>query len=252
MEEAQEEAQEEDQVGAQAEAQAETMTEDHLMEDHPAEDHPAEGHQENLLETPQKEMNRGETTLGTTMNLTMRIRITIQRTTRTEAIHLHQGEVQPPQATIGTRTNVPKKAVTSGHPTSDRQNTHTTLPTRSNDRARLSGPEILTKQKVPLAEITCHVCGKKGHYRGSKECPKTLTSVHIHTLGIEPDQVEPETPEEPEEEVENPFEGKEFDGEADVEIATSDFDNDGIGAIVVGFHTVSEDVKRNPIQKSPI
>ena len=32
-------------------------------------------------------------------------------------------------------------------------------------------------------------------------------------LGIEPDQVEPETPEEPEEEVENPFEG-----EADAEI----------------------------------
>ena len=101
QEEDQEEAQEEDQVGAQAEAQAETMTEDHLMEDHPAEDHPAEGHQENLLETPQKETNRGETTLGTT-----RIRITIRRTTRTGAIPLHQGEVQPPQAITGTNSTL--------------------------------------------------------------------------------------------------------------------------------------------------
>ena len=106
---------------------------------------------------------------------------------------------------------------------------------------RQSGPKIPSKQKVLLAEITCHACGGKGHYCGSKECPKTLTSACIHTLGIEPDQVEPETPEEPEEEVENPFEGEEFNGEADIEIATSDFDNDGIGAIVVGFHTISED-----------
>ena len=60
-------------------------------------------------------------------------------------------------------------------------------------------------------------------------------------LGIEPDQVEPETPEEPEEEAENPFEGEEFDGEADAEITTSDFDDDGIGAIVAGFHTISKD-----------
>ena len=85
------------------------------------------------------------------------------------------------------------------------------------------------------------MCGKKGHYCGSKECPKTLTLARIHALGIEPDQAEPETPEEPEEEVKNPFEGKEFDGEADIEIATSDFDGNGIGAIVVGFHTVSKD-----------
>ena len=97
-----EEAQEEDQVGAQAEAQAETMTEDHLAEDHLAEDHPVEGHQENLLETPQKEMNQGETTLGMTTSLTMRIWTTIRRMMRTEAIPLHQGEAQPPQATTGT------------------------------------------------------------------------------------------------------------------------------------------------------
>ena len=60
-------------------------------------------------------------------------------------------------------------------------------------------------------------------------------------LGIEPDQDKPETPEEPEEEVKNPFEGEEFNGEADVEITTSNFDDDGIGAIVAGFHTVSKD-----------
>ena len=115
--EAQEEVQEGDQVGAQVEAWVETMTEDHwaedhwaedhpaedhLAEDHPAEDHPVEGHQENLLETPQKETNRGETTLGMMTNLTTRIRITIRRMMRTGAIPLHQGEAQPPQATTGT------------------------------------------------------------------------------------------------------------------------------------------------------
>ena len=51
---------------------------------------------------------------------------------------------------------------------------------------------------------------------------------------------------EPEEEVKNPFEGEEFDGEADAEIATSDFDDDGIGAIVAGFHTISEDGDEKP------
>ena len=104
QEEDQEEAQEEDQVGAQAEAHAETMTEDHLTEDHLAEDHPAEGHQENLLETPQKETNRGEMTLGTTT----RIQITIWRMTRTGTIPLHQGEAQPPQATTGT-SSIPQR-----------------------------------------------------------------------------------------------------------------------------------------------
>ena len=79
-------------------AQAETMVEDH----------PVEGPQENLLETPQKEANRGETTLGMTMSLVTRIWTTIQRTTRTEAIPLHQGEAQPPQAITGT-SSIPQR-----------------------------------------------------------------------------------------------------------------------------------------------
>ena len=82
--------------------------------------------------------------------------------------------------------------------------------------------------------------GKKAITVVRRSVPKH-TSACIHALGIEPDQAKPETPEEPEEEVKNPFEGEEFDGEADVEIATSNFDNDGIGAIIVGFPTVSQD-----------
>ena len=82
------------------------LAEDHLAGDHPAEDHPAEGYQENLLETPQKETNQGESTLGMTTNLTMRIQITIQRTTRTGVIPLHQGEAQPPQAMTGTNSTL--------------------------------------------------------------------------------------------------------------------------------------------------
>ena len=94
MEEA--EAQEEAQEEAQAEAQAETM----------AEDHPAEEHQEYLLETPQEETNQGEVTLGMMMNLTMRIRTTIWRTTRTNANLLHQGDPKPPQAITGTNSTL--------------------------------------------------------------------------------------------------------------------------------------------------
>ena len=93
---AQEEAQAEDQVEAQAEAQAETMAE--AMAEAMAEDH-----LENLLEIPQ-EMNQGETTLGTMMSLMTRIQTTIQRTMRSEAIPLHQGEPQPPQAITGTNS----------------------------------------------------------------------------------------------------------------------------------------------------
>ena len=69
-----------------------------------AEDHQVEDHQENLLEIPQEETNQGETTLGTMMSLTTRIQTTIRRTTRTEAIPLHQGEPQPPQAITGTNS----------------------------------------------------------------------------------------------------------------------------------------------------
>ena len=54
-----------------------------------------------------------------------------------------------------SRTIAPKKAVPAGRSTSDRQNTNTTLPTRSNDRTRQLGLKIPLKQKVPLAEITC-------------------------------------------------------------------------------------------------
>ena len=93
---AQEEAQAEDQVEAQAEDQAEAQAE--TMAEAMAEDH-----LETLLEIPQ-EMNQGETTLGATMSLMTRIRTTIQRTMRTEAIPLHQGELQPPQAITGTNS----------------------------------------------------------------------------------------------------------------------------------------------------
>ena len=90
----------EEEVVAQEEAQAEAQAE--MMVEAMVEDHPAEDHQENLLETPQEETSRGEMTLGTMMSLTMRIQTTIWRMTRTEAIPLHQGEPQPPQAITGT------------------------------------------------------------------------------------------------------------------------------------------------------
>ena len=59
-----------------------------------------EDHQENLLENPQEEMDQGEMTLAMMTNL--RIQTTIQRTTKSEVILLHQGDPQHPPATTGT------------------------------------------------------------------------------------------------------------------------------------------------------
>jgi hypothetical protein len=80
------------------------------------------------------------------------------------------------------------------------------------------------------------VCGKTGHYRGSKECPKTPSSARIHALGIGAEKGEETSPDGHDEEEEILFEGLEFNGDADPE---SD-NNIGSGAIVANFHIVSE------------
>lgn len=113
-------------------------------------------------------------------------------------------------------------------------------PARSNDHAPPSGPKVPTKQTVPLSETTCHACGKKGHYRGSKECPKTPTSARIHALGLDQDSEELEAPEDNDEAEETPFEGEDFDGEADYGPIDEEADDNGAGVIIAGFHVASE------------
>jgi hypothetical protein len=73
------------------------------------------------------------------------------------------------------------------------------------------------QKPIPLAEITCHACGKTGHYRGSKECPKTPSSAQIHALGFGAELGEETSPDGHDEEEEIPFEGLKFNGDADVE-----------------------------------
>jgi hypothetical protein len=111
----------------------------------------------------------------------------------------------------------------------------------SNERAKPLGPTVQTRKPIPLAEITCHVCSKTGHYHGSKECLKTPSSARIHALGIGAEMGEETSPDKHNEKEEVPFEGLEFNGDADIEFADLESDdNIGSGAIVANFHIISE------------
>jgi hypothetical protein len=80
-----------------------------------------------------------------------------------------------------------------------------------------------------------------GHYCGSKECPKTPLSAQIHALGIGAEMGEETSPDRHNEEEEVPFEGLEFDGDANIEFANFESDNNtGSGAIVTNFHIISK------------
>jgi hypothetical protein len=96
-------------------------------------------------------------------------------------------------------------------------------------------------QRIALAEVTCHACEKKGHYCGSKECPKTPSSACIHALGLE-NELGEETPcDNCIEEEEIPFKGPEFNGDTDLELVIYESDNNiGSGAIIANFHIASE------------
>jgi len=83
---------------------------------------------------------------------------------------------------------------------------------KTGERATQSGNRTSTGRKVPLEEIKCHACGKKGHYKGSKECPKTPTSKRLHAISVDTEDKE----EEPQE-TEEPFEGEDYEGELDQE-----------------------------------
>jgi hypothetical protein len=152
--------------------------------------------------------------------------------------------------------------VATNHPTSD-QHKQTPSNARSNKHAKPTGPTVQPDQPIVLAEVTCHACGKKGHYHGSKECPKTPSSAHIHALGLE-NELGEETPHDDCIKEEIPFEGPEFDGDADLELVVYESDdNIGLGAIVTNFHIASKSgnevdivqmaqllVRQNAIKKS--
>jgi hypothetical protein len=99
------------------------------------------------------------------------------------------------QEAYDSSLSIPKKAVTGAsrsyqsRTTSTKTRATTNEPTpesaaRTSDRGTPSGPTVPTRAKVPLAEVICHACGLKGHYKGSRECPKTPTSARLHALGV--------------------------------------------------------------------
>jgi hypothetical protein len=77
--------------------------------------------------------------------------------------------------TATTRQQPAQVTTTANHPTSD-QSKPNFGDAWSNEHTKPLGPTVQPQKPIPLAEITCHTCGKTGHYHGLKECPKTPSS----------------------------------------------------------------------------
>ena len=105
-----------------------------------------------------------------------------------------------------------------------------------------TGPQVPKRQKVPLADITCHACGKKGHYKGSRECPKTPSSACLHAMGAD-SEAEGHASAEAEETSEDIFDRAEYIdydddfGPAEVEPEPDDV---GTGAVIASIHVNEE------------
>jgi hypothetical protein len=142
--------------------------------------------------------------------------------------------------TATTRQQPAQVTAAANHPTSN-QHKQTPSDARSNERTKPTGLTVQPRQPIVLAKVTCHACGKKGHYCGSKECPKTPSSARIHVLGLE-NELGEETPRDDcIEEEEIPFEGPEFDGDANLELVIYESDdNISLGAIVANFQIASK------------
>jgi len=112
---------------------------------------------------------------------------------------------------------------------------------RPQDHGTSTGQRVPERQRVPLADITCHACGNKGHYKGSRECPKTPSSARLHAMGAESD-AEGHAPAEVEETSEDLFDGAEYIGDDDFGPTedTPEFDDEGTGVIIASIH-VNED-----------
>ena len=64
-------------------------------------------------------------------------------------------------------------------------------------------------------------------------------------MGIDVDP-EPDPLETNEEEEETPFDGEDFEGDADTELAPSEYDDEGMGAVVAGLHVVCARLSMSP------
>jgi hypothetical protein len=107
------------------------------------------------------------------------------------------------------------------------------------DRGMLMGQPVW--HKVPLAKIVCHACGQKGHYKGSRECPKTPSSAHMHAMGTDTN-VEDQTSTENMETSDDILNGAEYVREDDFGPAEADLElkDFGTGAIIASIHVDEE------------
>ena len=131
-----------------------------------------------------------------------------------------------------------ENASTIQHKSSKRKSTR-----EAQDRGKVhpKWQQNATGQKVPLEEIKCYACGKKGHYKGSKECPKTPTSKRLHAISVDTEGEE----EEPQE-TEEPFKGEDYEGEQDQEFNEASEEEEeeeeeyeGYGTTVATIHVES-------------
>jgi hypothetical protein len=108
---------------------------------------------------------------------------------------------------------------------------------RTSDRGTPSRQPVSERQRVPLADIVCHACGKKGHYKGSKECSKTPSSARMHAMGADADSEEQPHAEEDDASEAN-FDGEEYSEDDDfgpTEVETP-LDDVGTGAVIATLH----------------
>jgi hypothetical protein len=138
--------------------------------------------------------------------------------------------------TTSKETSTPRRRDET--PARTQQRTQTTRQLAS---ARPVGPTVTSRQRLPLSEITCHACGEKGHYRGSVECPRTPTSARLHAIGVNAADEDNQELIIPDIQIEEPFEGEDYDGEADVGFEPEDEDDNGIGAVVATLHVDDSD-----------
>jgi hypothetical protein len=80
-------------------------------------------------------------------------------------------------------------------------------------------------------------CGKKGHYKGSKECPKMPTSKWLHAISVDSKYKENEP-----QETEEPFEDKEYEGESDQEFNDASEDEEEYKSYGVTVATIHIDL----------
>ena len=109
------------------------------------------------------------------------------------------------------------------------------------EKATQSGNKTSMGRKVLLEEIKCHACGKKGHYKGSKECPKMPTSKRLHAISVDSEHEERGT-----QETEEPFEGEEYKGELNQEFDDTredeeEYESYGMTVATIHIDSDSED-----------